>query len=51
MITQLGSLDPQHLGLIAGISAMQYKGSQKSTVIGACSSISFQVPCPTSRFY
>jgi DNA-binding winged helix-turn-helix (wHTH) protein len=32
MITHLGSLDPQHLGVIARTSAMQYKGSQKSTV-------------------
>ena len=32
MITHLGSLDPQHLGVIARTSAMQYKGNQKSTV-------------------
>ena len=31
MITQLGSLDPQHLGVIARTSAMQYKGSAKGT--------------------
>jgi TolB-like protein/DNA-binding winged helix-turn-helix (wHTH) protein/Tfp pilus assembly protein PilF len=31
MITQLGSLDPQHLGVIARTSAMQYKGSPKNT--------------------
>lgn len=30
MITQLGSLDPQHLGVIARTSSMQYKSSQKS---------------------
>src|SRR4030095_3715803 len=29
MITRLGSLDPQHLGVIARTSAMQYKGSHK----------------------
>jgi TolB-like protein/DNA-binding winged helix-turn-helix (wHTH) protein len=29
MITQLGSLDPQHLGVIARTSAMQYRGSHK----------------------
>jgi TolB-like protein/DNA-binding winged helix-turn-helix (wHTH) protein len=29
MITQLGSLDPQHLGVIARTSAMQYKGARK----------------------
>jgi TolB-like protein/DNA-binding winged helix-turn-helix (wHTH) protein len=29
MITQLGSLDPQHLGVIARTSAMQYKGAHK----------------------
>jgi TolB-like protein/DNA-binding winged helix-turn-helix (wHTH) protein len=31
MITQLGSLDPQHLGVIARTSAMQYKGTHKDT--------------------
>ena len=31
MITQLGSLDPRHLGVIARTSAMQYKGSAKGT--------------------
>jgi TolB-like protein/DNA-binding winged helix-turn-helix (wHTH) protein/Tfp pilus assembly protein PilF len=31
MITQLGSLDPQHLGVIARTSAMQYKGAHKDT--------------------
>jgi len=31
MITRLGSLDPQHLGVIARTSAMQYKGAHKST--------------------
>lgn len=31
MITQLGSLDPQHLGVIARTSAMQYKRSHKVT--------------------
>ena len=31
MITQLGSLDPQHLGVVARTSAMQYKGSPKGT--------------------
>ncbi len=30
MITQLGSLDPQHLGVVARTSAMQYKESHKS---------------------
>jgi len=29
MITQLGSLDPAHLGVIARTSAMQYKGTHK----------------------
>lgn len=29
MITQLGSLDPQRLGVIARTSSMQYKGAQK----------------------
>jgi TolB-like protein/DNA-binding winged helix-turn-helix (wHTH) protein/Tfp pilus assembly protein PilF len=29
MITQLGSLDPQHLGVIARTSSMQYKGAKK----------------------
>jgi TolB-like protein/DNA-binding winged helix-turn-helix (wHTH) protein/Tfp pilus assembly protein PilF len=29
MITQLGSLDPQHLGVIARTSAMQYKATHK----------------------
>jgi TolB-like protein/DNA-binding winged helix-turn-helix (wHTH) protein/Tfp pilus assembly protein PilF len=29
MITQLGSLDPQHLGVIARTSSMQYRGTQK----------------------
>ena len=29
MITELGSLDPRRLGVIARTSAMQYKGSQK----------------------
>lgn len=29
LITQLGSLDPQHLGVIARTSAMQYKGAHK----------------------
>jgi TolB-like protein/DNA-binding winged helix-turn-helix (wHTH) protein len=29
MITQLGSLDPEHLGVIARTSAMQYKGTRK----------------------
>jgi len=29
MITQLGSLDPEHLGVIARTSSMQYKGAQK----------------------
>jgi TolB-like protein/DNA-binding winged helix-turn-helix (wHTH) protein len=31
MITQLGSLDPQRLGVIARTSAMQYKGTRKGT--------------------
>jgi TolB-like protein/DNA-binding winged helix-turn-helix (wHTH) protein len=31
MITQLGSLDPWHLGVIARTSAMQDKGAQKDT--------------------
>ena len=31
MITQLGSLDPQRLGVIARTSSMQYKNSHKST--------------------
>jgi TolB-like protein/DNA-binding winged helix-turn-helix (wHTH) protein len=31
MITQLGSLDPQHLGVIARTSAMQYKRSAEGT--------------------
>ncbi len=31
MITQLGSLDPQKLGVIARTSAMQYKGTRKNT--------------------
>lgn len=30
IITQLGSLDPQHLGVIARTSAMRYKHTQKS---------------------
>jgi TolB-like protein/DNA-binding winged helix-turn-helix (wHTH) protein/Tfp pilus assembly protein PilF len=30
MITQLGSLDPQHLGVIARTSSMQYKDAKKS---------------------
>ena len=30
MITQLGSLDPQRLGVIARTSSMQYKGAHKS---------------------
>jgi TolB-like protein/DNA-binding winged helix-turn-helix (wHTH) protein/Tfp pilus assembly protein PilF len=29
LITQLGSLDPQHLGVIARTSSMQYKGAKK----------------------
>jgi TolB-like protein/DNA-binding winged helix-turn-helix (wHTH) protein len=29
LITQLGSLDPDHLGVIARTSAMQYKGARK----------------------
>jgi TolB-like protein/DNA-binding winged helix-turn-helix (wHTH) protein len=29
LITQLGGLDPQHLGVIARTSAMQYKGAHK----------------------
>jgi TolB-like protein/DNA-binding winged helix-turn-helix (wHTH) protein len=32
MITELGSLDPARLGVIARTSAMQYKGSRKGTV-------------------
>ena len=31
MITELGNLDPQHLGVIARTSSMQYKGARKST--------------------
>ncbi len=31
MITQLGSLDPARLGVIARTTAMQYKGTRKST--------------------
>lgn len=31
MITQLGSLDPRHLGVVARTSTMQYKGSHKGT--------------------
>ena len=31
MITQLGSLDPRHLGVIARTSSMQYKGAPKAT--------------------
>lgn len=31
MITQLGSLDPRHLGVIARTSSMQYKGARKNT--------------------
>ncbi len=31
IITQLGSLDPQHLGVIARTSAMQYKHANKSS--------------------
>jgi TolB-like protein/DNA-binding winged helix-turn-helix (wHTH) protein len=31
IITQLGSLDPQHLGVIARTSAMQYKGASEDT--------------------
>ncbi|HUJ94149.1 MAG TPA: winged helix-turn-helix domain-containing protein [Terriglobales bacterium] len=31
MVTQLGSLDPLHLGVIARTTSMQYKGSGKST--------------------
>jgi len=31
MITQLGSLDPQRLGVIARTSAMQYKGTREGT--------------------
>jgi TolB-like protein/DNA-binding winged helix-turn-helix (wHTH) protein len=31
MITQLGGLDPQHLGVIARTSAMRYKGTSKDT--------------------
>jgi TolB-like protein/DNA-binding winged helix-turn-helix (wHTH) protein len=30
MITQLGGLDPEHLGVIARTSAMRFKGTQKS---------------------
>jgi TolB-like protein len=30
MVTQLGSLDPQRLGVIARTSSMQYKGAHKS---------------------
>jgi TolB-like protein len=30
MISQLGQLDPRHLGVIARTSAMQYKGTKKS---------------------
>ena len=30
IIAQLGSLDPQHLGVIARTSAMHYKNTQKS---------------------
>jgi tetratricopeptide (TPR) repeat protein len=32
LITQLGSLDPDHLGVIARTSAMQYKGTHKDVV-------------------
>jgi TolB-like protein/DNA-binding winged helix-turn-helix (wHTH) protein len=32
MITQLGSLDPEHLGVIARTSAMQYKTAHKDAV-------------------
>lgn len=32
MITQLGSLDPQHLGVIARTSSMQYKGAPKAAL-------------------
>jgi TolB-like protein/DNA-binding winged helix-turn-helix (wHTH) protein len=32
LITQLGSLDPEHLGVIARTSAMQYKGAHKDVV-------------------
>ena len=32
LITQLGSLDPDHLGVIARTSAMQYKGAHKNVV-------------------
>ncbi len=32
LITQLGSLDPDHLGVIARTSAMQYKGAHKDVV-------------------
>ena len=31
IITQLGDLDPQHLGVIARTSSMQYKHAQKDT--------------------
>jgi TolB-like protein/DNA-binding winged helix-turn-helix (wHTH) protein/Flp pilus assembly protein TadD len=31
MITELGSLDPQHLGVIARTSSMRYKDAQKDT--------------------
>jgi len=31
MITELGSLDPRHLGVIARTSSMQYKGARKNT--------------------
>jgi TolB-like protein/DNA-binding winged helix-turn-helix (wHTH) protein/Tfp pilus assembly protein PilF len=31
MITQLGTLDPEHLGVIARTSALQYKATHKST--------------------
>jgi TolB-like protein/DNA-binding winged helix-turn-helix (wHTH) protein len=32
LITQLGSLDPDHLGVIARTSAMQYKGAHRDVV-------------------
>lgn len=32
LITQLGSLDPNHLGVIARTSAMQYKGARKDVM-------------------
>ena len=32
IITQLGNLDPQHLGVIARTSSMRYKNAQKGTV-------------------